>query len=156
MQLGHFYPRATREGANWRGSGPWRWTRPRRRGTWDAERSPRSGCALDELNASRAGRTLIGVEGWPEESNLMPARLEGGQFDGVEFTARPGQEVIEIGPDHLVLFGGPPEELERMKRTKWRYRYARMEPGDGGERAVFQFDGAVQVDSAEDDHVEPE
>ncbi len=51
-----------------------------------------------------------------------------------------------MGAPFLALFGGPPTLLERLRGTTWEYRYARVEPGEEGSVAVFEFVREVGVE----------
>jgi len=87
------------------------------------------------------------VAGSPE--GVTAGRLLGGQLDGIVVEIEPGREVVVIGAPFLALFGGPREELERLRQTRWEYRYARVEAaGADGREAVFEFVGEVEIDLA--------
>ena len=60
-----------------------------------------------------------------------------------------------MGAPFLALFGGPADELERLRRTMWEYRYARVEPGEDGPLAVFEFVREIRIESADGGGDEP-
>lgn len=84
------------------------------------------------------------MAGSPE--GVSTGRLVGGQLDGIELEIETGRETVELGAPFLALFGGPPEQLERIRRTRWEYRYARVEPGDEEPVAVFEFVREIEVE----------
>jgi hypothetical protein len=77
---------------------------------------------------------------------VSEGRLVDGQLDGIELEIEPGRETVEMGAPFLVSFGGPPEQLERIRRTRWEYGYARVEQGDEGPVAVFEFVRKIEVE----------
>jgi hypothetical protein len=78
------------------------------------------------------------MAGSPE--GVSRARLVGGVLDAVVIATRPGQEIIELGGDFLVLFGGQQEFRERLERSRFQYGYARVEVGpEGDQEAIFEF-----------------
>jgi hypothetical protein len=79
----------------------------------------------------------------------MTGRLVGGQLDGIELEIEPGREMVEMGAPFLALFGGPPDVLERLRRTRWQYRYARVDPCEEGPVAVFEFVAEIGVELAD-------
>ena len=79
----------------------------------------------------------------------MTGRLVGGELDGIELEIESGREIVELGAPFLAMFGGPPEALGRLRRTRWQYRYARVEPGEGGPVAVFEFAREIEVELAD-------
>src|SRR5436305_4438491 len=83
------------------------------------------------------------MAGSPE--GVMTGRLVGGQLDGIELEIEPGRETVEMGAPFLALFDGPPDELERLRRTRWQYRYERVEPVEQAPVAVFEFVGEIEV-----------
>jgi hypothetical protein len=89
------------------------------------------------------------VAGAPE--GVTTGRLVGGQLDGIELEIEPGRETIDMGAPFLALSGSPPEAVERMRRTRWQYRYAHVERGDEGPVALFELVGEIEVELA--DHV---
>ncbi len=60
-----------------------------------------------------------------------------------------------MGAPFLTLFGGPPDALERLRRTRWQYRFVRVDPGEEGPVAVFEFVGEIEVELADDICGEP-
>jgi hypothetical protein len=87
------------------------------------------------------------VAGSPD--GVTTGRLVGGQLDGIELEVEAGRETVEMGAPFLALFGGPPDALERVRRTRWRYRYARVEPGEEGPVALFEFVDEIEVELAD-------
>jgi hypothetical protein len=76
------------------------------------------------------------MPGSPE--NVFTARLVGGEMDGIRLDIEPGRETIEWGSP-LVVFGGPPEQIEHLKTKTWTYHYVRVEDGPQGPEAIFQL-----------------
>ncbi len=66
------------------------------------------------------------------------ARLVGGALDGTAVEVEPGREIIEMSP--MVTFGGPADELDRVRGSVWVYRYVRVDEGPDGPAAVFEFE----------------
>lgn len=85
------------------------------------------------------------MAGSPE--GVFTGRLVGGPLDGIEPEIEPGTEAVELGAPFLAVFGSPPEHVERVKRSRWHYRYSHVEPRDGADRvAVFEFVGEIDAE----------
>jgi hypothetical protein len=87
------------------------------------------------------------VAGSPEGVTTGP--VVGGQLDGIGVEIEPGREIVEMGAPFLALFGGPPGALERLRRTRWQYRYAHVDPGEEGPVAIFEFVAEIEVEPAD-------
>lgn len=89
------------------------------------------------------------MAGAPE--GVTTGRLVGGQLDGIELEIEPGRETIDMGAPFPALFYSPPEAVERIRRTRWQYRYVRVEQGEERPVALFELVGEIEVELA--DHV---